>query len=86
MPASWVGVGLVLLAGCHTAPDKTASKPATRLQEPTTPADVPAVGHGIRATTPFTGYHRYRGMVGGQPVTVELTITAKSEKPLLLVA
>jgi hypothetical protein len=86
MPASWVGVGLVLLAGCHTAPDKTASKPATRLQEPTTPADVPAVGHDIRATTPFTGYHRYRGTVGGQLVTVELTITAKSEKPLLLVA
>jgi hypothetical protein len=27
-----------------------------------------------RAARPFVGYHRYRGMVGGQPVTVELTI------------
>ena len=34
---------------------------------------------------PFTGYHRYRGTVGGQPVTVELTIGPDPEKPAALV-
>jgi hypothetical protein len=83
--AGWVGVGLVLLTSCHAEPEKSAARLTTRSQEPTTPAAVPAVTQVIRATTPFTGYHRYRGTVGGQPVTVVLTITAKSEKPLLLV-
>lgn len=34
---------------------------------------------------PFSGYHRYRGTVGGQPVTVELTIGPDPGKPAALV-
>lgn len=32
------------------------------------------VARSARAARPFVGFHRYRGTVGGQPVTVELTI------------
>ena len=38
-----------------------------------------------RSAAHFTGYHRYRGTVGGQPVTVELTIGPDPEKPAALV-
>jgi hypothetical protein len=34
-----------------------------------------------RAARPFVGYHRYRGTVGGHPVTVELNIDPDPEKP-----
>jgi len=60
---------LGLLANC---PPTAASQAA--------PASRPAP-----QAAPFTGYHRYRGTVGGQPVTVELTIGPDLEKPAALV-
>lgn len=81
-PASWVVVGLLFLGGCqsNTSPKtetKTAEKQATAAPAPPATSVVPG--------PPFVGYHRYRGTVGGQPVTVELTIGPDPEKPALVV-
>ncbi|RZK47674.1 MAG: hypothetical protein EOO59_17620, partial [Hymenobacter sp.] len=78
--------GLAVASGCHAAADKTtttptAARPATSPASsppPQLPADAPV------GAVPFTGYHRYRGTVGGQPVTVELTIDSAREKPAQL--
>ncbi|WP_166648198.1 hypothetical protein, partial [Hymenobacter sp. UV11] len=64
------------LADCQSntttsAETKAAEKPAAAVPAPS------AATEGVGP--PFTGYHRYRGTVGGQPVTVELTV---SQPPL----
>lgn len=38
------------------------------------------------ATAPYLGYHRYRGTVGGEAVTVELTVKAQTEEPAGIMA
>jgi len=77
-PASWVVVGLLGLAGCQSntatkAETKAAEKPVAAVPAP------PAIPVGVEP--PFVGYHRYRGTVGGQPVTVELTIEQTARAP-----
>ena len=69
--AGWVVVGLLGLGGCQ--PD-TATKAETSAAKKSVAAGLalPAATEGIGP--PFGGWHRYRGTVGGQPVTVELTI------------
>ncbi len=69
--ASWLITGLLGLAGCQS---NTATKAETKVAEKAVAAvpAPPAVAGGVGP--PFVGYHRYRGTVGGQPVTVELTI------------
>ena len=69
------------VAGCQSAPiDHATATPAT------TAAVAPPIAPPAAArAAAFTGFRRYRGTVGGQPVTVELTIAPKSEKPALLV-
>lgn len=69
----------IAVAGCQSAPaDHATAAPAA---SPTSalPAAPPA------GAVAFTGFRRYRGTVGGQPVTVALTISPKSEKSALLV-
>lgn len=78
----WVVVGLLGVAGCQSntspkAETKAAKKPVVAVPAP--PVATGGVG------PPFVGYHRYRGTVGGQAVTLELTINEKNTKPLLLV-
>jgi hypothetical protein len=71
----------VAVASCQSAPtDRTAAAPVAA--SATTPPAAPPVAAKVAA---FTGFRRYRGTVGGQPVTVELTIGPKSEKSALLV-
>jgi len=76
-------VGLVLaaaMAGCQSAPaDHATAAPAT------VAAAAPTAPLAVAGAVAFTGFRRYRGAVGGQPVTVELTIGPKSEKSALLV-
>ena len=75
-PTGWIVMGLLGLAGCQPS---TSTKAETKAAEkPVVAARAsPAVPEGVGP--PFVGYHRYRGMVGGQPVTVELTV---SQPPL----
>lgn len=69
-------LGAGLLTGCHGTPEKTTG-PAT---SPATAAPATTNAAAARpATRPFVGYHRYRGTVGGQPVTVELTISSAGD-------
>lgn len=68
---------MALLAGCHAASDKTAPTAAPGQARTVVAKDSggtagPAAKQAARL--PFTGYRRFRGTVGGQPVTVELTI------------
>jgi hypothetical protein len=67
-PTSWVGVGLVLLIGCQTDTKRKVE------EQVATVAAVPV------PTTPFVGYHRYLGTVGGRAVTLEIIITPAVEK------
>lgn len=76
--ASWLVAGLLGLAGCQS---DTATKAETKVAEKAVAAvpAPPAVAGGVGP--PFVGYHRYRGTVGGQPVTVELTIEQTANAP-----
>lgn len=75
-PANWVVAGLLGLAGCQS---NTTTKAETKVAEKPVAA-VPATSAvTVWVGPPFVGYHRYRGTVGGQPVTVELTM---SQPPL----
>jgi hypothetical protein len=56
-------VGLLLLPG-----SLLSTHAQSRVINPKLPV------RSAKAARPFGGYHRYRGTVGGQPVTVELTI------------
>jgi hypothetical protein len=69
----WVLAGL--LAGCQpTTENKAESQAATKVT-PATSAAPPAASPSPAAPTKYpTGYYRYRGTVGTQPVTVELTL------------
>lgn len=60
---------LLLLAGCQPTTEKQAATTATK-----TPATAAPAAARQSPAAPFTGYHRYRGKVGGQPVIVELTM------------
>ncbi|RZK62068.1 MAG: hypothetical protein EOO59_03525 [Hymenobacter sp.] len=80
-------LGAGLLAGCRPAPDTEATTApaapklvASKLPH-ATPATAPAApvaaitSTSLSAAAPITvAYRRYRGTVGGQPVTLELTI------------
>lgn len=79
--AGWFITGLLGLAGCQSntttkAETSVAAKPVVAVPAPS------AAAGGVGP--PFVGYHRYRGTVGSQPVTVELTIKGEREKPLLV--
>jgi len=67
--AGWAACWLGLLLGCQsgTKYDKE--------QKSEVPAGSAAESASVLATgPPYTGYHRYQGTVGGQPVTMMLTI------------
>ena len=70
--------GLALLAACHAAPEHPAAAPAAASPSAAV-ASAPAPP--AAPAPPYTGYHRYRGTVGGQPVTVELTIDSTEASP-----
>lgn len=70
-PASWLVAGLLGLAGCQS---NTATKAENRVTEKPVAAVPAPPAAPVGVGPPFVGYHRYRGTVGGQPVTVELTI------------
>ena len=59
-PTGWVL--FCLLAGCLALPGRGAARPAV------------VCGPGVLKPARFWGYHRYRGLIGEQRVTVELTI------------
>jgi len=61
--ASWLGI----VAGCQ---DATKSGKEEAAAEVTTALPASPLAPG----PPYTGYHRYQGTVGGQPVTMMLTI------------
>lgn len=63
---------MALLASCHAAPDQTAPM-ATAGQAPAVFARNTGTVEPV-VKQYFTGYRRFRGTIGGQPVTVELTI------------
>lgn len=72
----WALFGLLGLIGCQSntatkAEISGAKKPVAAVPAPPAVPVVPG--------PPFVGYHRYRGTVGGQPVTVELTIGPETE-------
>jgi hypothetical protein len=68
-----------LLAGCHTESAKTTTESAPH--SPTTPRATAPAAAPEAVAPPYTGYHRYRGTVGGQPVTMELTIDSTEASP-----
>ncbi|MVN75566.1 hypothetical protein GO988_04430 [Hymenobacter sp. HMF4947] len=73
-----VGGALALLVGCHAAPDQaTAVATPVAGRAPVMAKDSHAVERAVGL--PFTGYRRFRGTVGGQPVTVELTIGPRED-------
>lgn len=85
--ATYLLLGAGLLAGCRPAPDTeaTAAAPvAPELAAPKPPQTTPAAAvlvapvaapASLSADAPVTvSYRRYRGTVGGQPITLELTI------------
>lgn len=71
---------LPLLAGCHAEPNGTTAQPPRHSPQAAGPrANAPTEASG--AALPYLGYHRYRGTVGGRPVTVELTIDSTEAYP-----
>lgn len=71
----WALAG-ALLAGCHSTTENqaTASAP-TKAALVTRAAPPPAAASPAPAVPATTGTYRYRGTVGTQPVTVELTVS-----------
>lgn len=67
-----LGGAVALLASCHAAPDKTTPTAAAG-QAPAVVAKETSTAEPV-AKQSFAGYRRFRGTVGDQPVTVELTI------------
>ncbi|NML64195.1 hypothetical protein HHL22_03155 [Hymenobacter sp. RP-2-7] len=65
---------LPLLAGCHAEPGNTTATPPAHPPQAAVPRATAPTAAPVAAAPPFTGYHRYRGRVGGRPVTVVLTI------------
>jgi len=76
--ASWLITGLLGLAGCQS---NTATKAETKAAEKAVAAVPAPLAVTVGVGPPFVGYHRYRGTVGGQPVTVELTIRPDETYP-----
>jgi hypothetical protein len=68
---------LSLLVACQSSPNKTTSPPTTVPPATAVAADL-SVSRRF-AKLHFDGFRRYRGTVGSQPVTVELTIAASSD-------
>ncbi|MGI4871435.1 MAG: RsiV family protein [Janthinobacterium lividum] len=70
--------GLALLASCQSVPEKPPAHSAVP-KGPDGATAVPSAAHtrdnsAAGNTAPFIGFHRYRGTVGGQAVTLELTV------------
>jgi hypothetical protein len=70
----WVLAGL--LAGCQPTTENKAESQATTKVTPATSATPPAASPSPAAPTKYsTGTYRYRGTVGSQAVTVDLTVS-----------
>ena len=71
----WALAG-ALLAGCHsTTENQAATSAPTKAAPVTRAAPPPAAASSAPAVPATTGTYRYRGTVGTQPVTVELTVS-----------
>jgi hypothetical protein len=67
----WVAASL-LLASCQPG---AKSQPERVADQPAAPAAVPVASPTpVAQAAPYTGYHRYRGTVGGRPVLLELLV------------
>ena len=75
----WAAASL-LLASCQPGTKSQPEQPAAQsaAQSAVQPATAPVAGPAPAA--PYLGYHRYRGTVGGRPVTVELTLAPAHDR------
>ena len=75
----WAAAGL-LLAGCQSGPQSQPEQPAARPTAAVVAAAEPDANPApALPAAPFTGYHRYRGTVGGRPVLLELLVDSSQD-------